>query len=492
MSILHAARALTPEGWRSDVRIAIEGPRIAAIEVGVSPRHGDERHGVAVPGVVNVHSHAFQRAMAGLAEIRGEGTDTFWTWRETMYRFALAMSPDDVARSGGVAQAYVEMLESGFTAVGEFHYLHHAPDGSPYRAPGEMAARVLAAAREVGIGMTLLPVFYAHSTFGGAPPKPEQRRFITDVAGFARLLEDSRRQIAGRPGDAVGVAPHSLRAATPSENSPKLSRSRATARSTFTSPSRRSEVEDCVAWSGARPVRWLLDHVDVDDRWCLVHATHMDHQETLGAARSLAVAGLCPVTEANLGDGFFNAPAFLGAEGRYGVGTDSNVSIGVAGELRQLEYAQRLNARARNVLAPPGGSSGRALLDAVWRGGGQALARTSGRLAPGAIADVLTLRTGHPTFAGKVDDQMLDAWIFSIGAEAVDCVWSAGRKVVAEGRHVARERVAARFAATMRKLAAALRRCSSLRRRPRDARQGTLAPDAGLRSGRFLHPQRRQ
>jgi formimidoylglutamate deiminase len=450
LSILHAARALTPEGWRSDVRIAIEGPRIAAIEVGVSPRHGDERHGVAVPGVANVHSHAFQRAMAGLAEIRGEGTDTFWTWRETMYRFALAMSPDDV--EAVAAQAYVEMLESGFTAVGEFHYLHHAPDGSPYQAPGEMAARVLAAAREVGIGMTLLPVFYAHATFGGALPKPEQRRFITDVAGFARLLEDCRRQIAGRPGDAVGVAPHSLRAATPSELSEIVALARDSPIHIHVAEQAK-EVEDCVAWSGARPVRWLLDHADVDDRWCLVHATHMDRRETQDAARSLAVAGLCPVTEANLGDGFFDAPAFIVAEGRYGVGTDSNVSIGVAGELRQLEYAQRLNARARNVLAPPGGSSGRAMLDAVWRGGGQALARTSGRLAPGAIADVLTLRTGHPTFAGKVDDQMLDAWIFSVGAEAVDYVWSAGHKVVAEGRHVARERVAARFTATMRKLA---------------------------------------
>jgi formimidoylglutamate deiminase len=450
LSILHAARALTPEGWRSDVRIAIEGPRIAAIEVGVSPRHGDERHGVAVPGVVNVHSHAFQRAMAGLAEIRGEGTDTFWTWRETMYRFALAMSPDDV--EAVAAQAYVEMLESGFTAVGEFHYLHHAPDGSPYDAPGEMAARVLAAAREVGIGMTLLPVFYAHATFGGAPPKPEQRRFITDVACFARLLEDCRRQVAGRPGDVVGVAPHSLRAATPSELSEIVALAGGSPIHIHVAEQAK-EVEDCVAWSGARPVRWLLDHADVDERWCLVHATHMDRQETLGAARSRAVAGLCPVTEADLGDGFFNAPAFLGAEGRYGVGTDSNVSIGVAGELRQLEYAQRLSARERNVLAPPGGSSGRALLDAVWRGGGQALARPSGKLAAGAIADVLTLRTGHPTFAGRVDDQMLDAWIFSIGAKAVDCVWSAGRKVLSERRHVARERVAARFAATMRKLA---------------------------------------
>ncbi len=432
------------------MRIAIEGPRIAAIEVGVSPHDGDERHGVVIPSIANVHSHAFQRAMAGLAEIRGEETDTFWTWRETMYRFALSMSPDDV--EAVAAQAYVEMLESGFAAVGEFHYLHHAQDGSSYEAPAEMAGRILAAARDVGIGTTLLPVFYAHSTFGGAAPKPEQRRFITDIAAFARLLEDCRRQVAGRPNEAVGVAPHSLRAATASELSDIVAMARDDPIHIHVAEQTK-EVEDCIAWSGARPVRWLLDHADVDDRWCLVHATHMDDAETRDAARSRAIVGLCPVTEANLGDGFFNARAYIGAGGRFGVGTDSNVSIGAAAELRQLEYAQRLKARARNVCASPGRSTGRVMLEAIWAGGAQALARDSARLAPGAIADLLTLRADHPTFAGKVDDQILDAWIFSVGDEAVDCVWSAGRKVVADGRHVFRERVASRFKATMLKLA---------------------------------------
>lgn len=431
------------------MRIAIEGARIAATEIGVSPRDGDERHGVVIPATANVHSHAFQRAMAGLAEIRGEGTDTFWTWRDTMYRFALSMSPDDV--EAVAAQAYVEMLESGFAAVGEFHYLHHAQDGSSYEAPAEMASRILAAARDVGIGTTLLPVFYAHSTFGGAAPKPEQRRFITDIAAFARLLEECRRQTEGRPNEAVGVAPHSLRAATPSELSEIVAMAGDDPIHIHVAEQTK-EVDDCVAWSGARPVRWLLDHADVDDRWCLVHATHMDGAEIRDAARSHAVAGLCPVTEANLGDGFFNARAYIGGGGRFGIGTDSNVSIGVAGELRQLEYAQRLKARTRNVCASPGGSSGRMMLEAVWAGGGQALARASGRLAPGAIADLLTLRADHPTLAGKVDDQILDAWIFSVGDEAVDCLWSAGRKVVADGRHVFRERVASRFKATILKL----------------------------------------
>ena len=449
MSIIHAATALTPAGWRSDVRIEIEGGAIVAIEDGVSPRDGDERHAIAIPAASNLHSHAFQRAMAGLAEIRGEGTDTFWTWRETMYRFALAMSPDDV--EAVAAQAYVEMLESGFAAVAEFHYLHNAPDGSPYDAPAELAGRIIAAVRDVGIGLTLLPVFYAHSTFGGAAPRHEQRRFITDLRAYARLLEDCRGQVKGRRDEAIGVAPHSLRAVTPQELSEIIALSSGGPIHIHVAEQVK-EVEDCLAWSGARPVRWLLDHANVDRRWCLVHATHMDERETGGVALAQAVAGLCPITEANLGDGIFNAPAYIGAGGRFGVGTDSNVSIGVAGELRQLEYAQRLDRKARNVCAQPGGSTGRAMLDAIWPGGAQALARSSGRLAVGAIADVATLRADHPTLTGKAGDQLLDAWIFSAGGEAVDYVWSAGRKVVADGRHVSRERIASRFKTTMRRL----------------------------------------
>ena len=331
------------------------------------------------PAAANLHSHAFQRAMAGLAEVRGKETDTFWTWRETMYRFALMMSPDDV--EAVAAQLYVEMLEAGFAAVAEFHYLHHAPDGSPYAEPAEMAGRILSASRRVGIGMTLLPVFYAHSTFGGAPPRPEQRRFINDVSSFARLVDDCRKMIKADEGEMIGIAPHSLRAVTPSELSELMSLAD-DGPIHIHAAEQIKEVEDCVASLGARPVRWLLDHAGVDAKWCLVHATHMDEGETRDLARSGAVAGLCPVTEANLGDGIFNAAEYIRAGGRYGVGTDSNVSIGVAAELRQLEYAQRLRERARNVCAPPGASSGRTMLEAIWSGGAQALRRNSGKLAP--------------------------------------------------------------------------------------------------------------
>jgi formiminoglutamate deiminase len=429
--------------------VTIDEGAIGAVQTGAPAQEGDERHAIMAPAASNLHSHAFQRAMAGLAEVRGMETDTFWTWRETMYRFALMMSPDDV--EAVAAQLYVEMLEAGFTAVAEFHYLHNAPDGSPYEQPGEMAARVLSAAGRAGIGITLLPVFYAHATFGGAPPRPEQRRFITDPKSFAGLLDDCRRLIKGTAGGKIGVAPHSLRAVTPEELAELMSL-------VGDSPihihaaEQIKEVEDCVAWSGARPVRWLIDHAGVDERWCLVHATHMDEGETRDLARSGAVAGLCPLTEGNLGDGIFNAADYIRAGGRYAVGTDSNVQIGVAAELRQLEYAQRLRERARNVCAPPGSSCGRAMLEAVWLGGAQALRRNSGKLAPGASADILTFRADHPTLTGKADDQVLDAWIFSAGDSVVDCVWSGGLKVVADGRHVFRDQIAAQFVKTMRGL----------------------------------------
>lgn len=451
MPVLHAANALTPEGWKSDVRLTIEGEAIASIETGAAARAGDERHALALPAIANVHSHAFQRGMAGLAEFRGEGRDTFWTWRETMYRFALTMSPDDV--EAVAAQLYVEMLEAGFAAVGEFHYLHHAPDGSPYAAPAEMAGRIASAARCAGIGLTLLPVFYAHATFGGAPPKPEQRRFLNDVDSFARLLEDCRALMKDFPGGGVGVAPHSLRAASPSEVSAVVEMAGA-APIHIHAAEQIKEVEDCLLWSGARPVEWLLDHAPVDARWCLVHATHMSADETRRLARSGAVAGLCPVTEANLGDGAFNAPEFIAHGGRYGVGSDSNVLIGVGAELRQFEYAQRLRDRTRNICAAAGASTGRSLYDAASAGGARALARSGGRLAAGASADIVTLRADHPALVGRRGDQILDAWIFSGGNALVDCVWSGGRKLVADGRHARREEIAARFAATMRGLCA--------------------------------------
>lgn len=442
---LFAETALLPSGWASNVRIAVTGGAIARVEQNAAPAPGDERAAILVPAMPNLHSHAFQRGMAGLAETRGPGDDSFWSWREVMYRFALTMTPDQV--EAVAAQLYVEMLEAGFGRVGEFHYLHHDKDGRPYANIAEMAQRVAAAAVQTGIGMTLLPVFYAHSSFGGLAPSDGQRRFINDLDSFGRLVEGCRKAVVGLDDAVVGVAPHSLRAVTPAELAAVSELGKAGPIHIHVAEQTR-EVDDCVAWSGARPVEWLLANAPVGKNWCLIHATHMTEAETSGMAKSGAVAGLCPVTEANLGDGTFPARPFLANGGRFGIGSDSNVLIGVSDELRQLEYSQRLLHRQRNVLAPAGGSNGRALFDASLLGGRQALGGRVSGIAEGAAASLVSLDPSHPTLAGKSGDAILDAWIFANGTQ-VDSVWIGGGKVVSHGRHINRDAVAERFKKVM-------------------------------------------
>ncbi|KMO28613.1 formimidoylglutamate deiminase [Methylobacterium aquaticum] len=451
MTVLHAAQALMPTGWQGDLRLTITDGRFSSIEAASAPQPGDVRVAVLVPGLPNLHSHAFQRGMAGLAERRGPSADTFWTWRETMYRFALRMSPDEA--EAVAAQAYVEMLESGFTRVGEFHYLHHAPDGSPYGNVAEMAERIAAAADLTGLRLSLLPVLYRWSNFGGVAPNEGQRRFVSDLDLFGRLVEGSRAALRALPGATLGVAPHSLRAVTPEDLSAVVALAAAGPVHIHAAEQVR-EVEECTAWSGARPVQWLLDQAGLDPRWCLIHATHMTPDETTRLAASGAVAGLCPVTEASLGDGIFPGPGFVAAGGRYGVGTDSNVLVGAADELRQLEYAQRLGNRQRNVFAAPGASTGRALFDAALAGGAQALAADEGGLVLGAPADCVALDGTDPALLERRGDALLDGWIFAAGSRAVEAVWVAGRQVVAGGRHRAREAVQARYAGVLKRLMA--------------------------------------
>lgn len=449
MPAIFAEQALLPDGWRNDVRIGLDAGRINSVEAGADPLANDERHAIVLPGMPNLHSHAFQRGMAGLAETRGPGADSFWSWREVMYRFALTMTPAEL--EAVAAQLYVEMLEAGFSRVGEFHYLHHDADGRPYANIAEMAERIVAAASATGIGLTLLPVFYAHSGFGGAAPNDGQRRFVNTIDGFGALLEGSRIAAGRTEGAVVGVAPHSLRAVT-SDELDAVTTICADGPIHIHVAEQLREVEDCLAWSGARPVEWLLGNAPVDGRWCLIHATHMTVTETKAMAGSGAVAGLCPVTEANLGDGTFAAMDFLAHGGRFGVGSDSNVLIGMADELRQLEYSQRLFLRARNVLAGPGQSNGRALFDGARAGGAVALAAGLADIAAGASADLVSLDAEHPSLAGKSGDAVLDAWIFANGA-AVDCVWVRGKKLVEGGRHHLREAIARRYRSVSRDLA---------------------------------------
>ncbi|MFC3322600.1 formimidoylglutamate deiminase [Mesorhizobium cantuariense] len=450
MAAIFAEQALLPNGWHNNVRITFANGRIITVEPGATALAGDERHAILLPGMPNLHCHAFQRGMAGLAELRGPSADSFWSWREVMYRFALSMTPDQV--EAVAAQLYIEMLEAGFSRVGEFHYLHHDRDGKPYANPAEMAERISAAASETGIGLTLLPVFYAHSSFGGAAPNEGQRRFINDVNRFSRLVEKSRECVRSLNQAVVGVAPHSLRAATPEELI-EVAEIMPDGPIHIHIAEQVKEVEDCLAWSGARPVEFLLGHAKVDRRWCLIHATHMTDAETVAMAKSGAIAGLCPITEANLGDGTFAAPLFRDHGGRFGVGSDSNVLIGLPDELRQLEYSQRLAHRARNVLAVAGGSTGRALFDAALDGGSVALGAGASAIAAGASADLVSLDAGHPSLAGKSGDAILDAWIFANGSK-VDCVWVHGHKQVSAGRHVKREDIAERFRSVMTALSA--------------------------------------
>ncbi|MFE0014533.1 formimidoylglutamate deiminase [Mesorhizobium sp. NPDC059054] len=450
MTAIFAEQAFLSNGWRKNVRLVVSDGVLVTVEPDAIVQAGDERHAIVVPGMPNLHSHAFQRGMAGLAETRGPGADSFWSWREVMYRFALSMTPDDV--EAVAAQLYVEMVEAGFSRVGEFHYLHHDRDGSPYANIAEMAERIAAAAKATGIGLTLLPVFYAHSGFGGGAPNEGQRRFINDLSSFSKLLEKSKEAVRGLDRAVVGVAPHSLRAATPEELS-VVAKLEPQAPIHIHISEQVKEVEDCVAWSGKRPVEWLLENQAVDSRWCLIHATHMTDDETTAMAKSGAIAGLCPITEANLGDGTFSAPLFSSHGGRYGVGSDSNVLIGVGDELRQLEYSQRIFHRARNVLAVPGQSNGENLFAQALIGGNVALGVATTRLETGAPADFVSLDANHPSLAGKSGNAILDTWIFA-GGTRIDCAWVHGSKLVENGRHFAREAIAERFRNVMMRLSA--------------------------------------
>ena len=436
------ATALLPDGWADWVEVSLADGMISAVAVGVAPGAGAERHGIGLPGLGNAHSHAFQRGFAGLAE-RGEVGGDFWSWRAAMYRFVDRLGPAEVEAIA--AQAFVEMLEAGFTRVGEFHYLHHGPDGRPYADPAEMAGRIAAAAGAAGIGLTLLAGYYVHGGFAAEPGHP---RFVTDADGFARIVQASRVAVAGLPGAVVGVAPHSLRAVRPGELAAVLPLAEGGPVHIHVAE-QTGEVEACLAWCGRRPVALLLDTLPVDGRWCLVHATHVDAGERRRLAASGAVVGLCPITEANLGDGVFPAADYRGA---IAVGTDSNVQIDAAGELRLLEYGQRLTARARGVLAPAGGSTGRSLFDAALAGGGQALGAQGG-IAVGRPADLVSLRADHPGLLSREADGLLDAWVFA-GSGMVDRVWARGRLRVADGRHVAGERVLRAYAAALRRVLA--------------------------------------
>lgn len=451
MQYIHAKQALTTNGWENDIQIDITPDgRIGRIGTQDSP--SAQRVDLALPAPANLHSHAFQRAMAGLTEARGpDPHDSFWTWRNLMYRFLDRLTPDHVEAIAGLV--FMEMLESGYASVAEFHYFHHDLGGKAYAHLPEMAERIVAAAQMAGIGLTMLPVLYQYGGCDGRALVGGQQRFGNGIDRFARLYEGTRAAVAGGHADYLtGVAPHSLRAVDQA----------GLAAAIVLCPSgpvhihlaeQVAEVDEVLLHHKARPTEWLLNTQPVDQRWCLIHATQMTPDETRRLARSGAVAGLCPITESSLGDGIFNGTEFLDAGGTVGFGSDSNVHISLFDELKTLEYSQRLRDRSRAVLARPGVSTGRVLLDQAARGGAQAAGRASGAIAVGMQADILGLATDNHWICKRTGDAALDSLIF--GGHGQDCitdVWSAGRHVIKEGRHSKRDAIIGTFKAAIAEL----------------------------------------
>ena len=449
MSSLFASTALLADGWARDVAIEIDGAGtiVAATANAAPPAGAEQAGGPVVPGMPNVHSHAFQRAMAGLAEVAGTPEDDFWTWRRVMYRFALGLTPPQVHAIA--AQLYVELVKHGFTSVGEFHYLHNRPDGGRYADAAELSRQVIEAARRVGIALTHLPVLYGYAGFGEQPLGAAQRRFHGEPEGLLAMIARLRADYGDAPWFRIGLAPHSLRAISPATLAAAVAGLNAAdpaAPIHIHIAEQVKEVEDCVAWSGQRPVEWLFANAAVDRRWCLIHATHLSDDEAARLAASSAVAGLCPTTEANLGDGVFPFRRHAAAGGRFAVGTDSHVSVSPVEELRWLEYAQRLVHRRRSIAATETGQSAGGRL---WRraaaAGAAALAQPVGTIAAGRRADLLVLDADHVHLTGKTGDQLLDALIFAGNDNLVRRVMVAGRWVVEDGHHAAEAEIAAGY-----------------------------------------------
>lgn len=455
---LKFASALLPSGWESDVTLTLDAQGvIEKVEARSADKADKTLKGIAIPAVPNVHSHAHQRLMVGLAEVAGPGADSFWTWREVMYGFARKLGPEDL--QAVATQLYVEMLKSGSSVVGEFQYLHHQPDGTPYSEPAELTLRCLAAAEESGIAITLLPTLYAYGGFGGQPSVAGQRRFINDEARYLKILSALDKAVKASTLHQLGISPHSLRAVTKELLTKVIAgldgMGRESAPIHIHVAEQTKEVDDCLAWSGTRPVQYLLDNFALSRRWCGIHATHMTADETARMARSGMIAGLCPTTEANLGDGIFPADSFMKEKGAIAIGSDSHISVSPAEDLRQLEYSQRLRDRTRNALASgPGKSTGRTLLDAALKGGATSMGQPVGALAQGYRCDIAVLDDEHPALIGRSGDAALDSWIFSGGNNCVRDVFVAGSQVVEDRRHIKEDAIFRNFRAAVKRLTA--------------------------------------
>ena len=447
MTNIWAKTALTDQGWEHGVSVAYDADGIIQ-----SVRSGEERAGTEVdillPSPGNLHSHSFQRAMAGLTERRGDDPqDSFWTWRKLMYAFVDNLTPDDVASIAAFQQ--METLEAGYASSAEFHYIHHQSGGVPYENVAELSEAIMHGADQSGIGLTLLPVLYQYGGCDRRELKDGQLRFGNDLDRYSKLFEAASAALKSLPGDAcMGVAPHSLRAV----DKAGLSRCAELASGSVKHihiAEQIAEVEEVISALGARPVEWLLSNAEVDQSWCLVHATQMTPQETEAVAASGAVVGLCPITESNLGDGIFDGVRYQDAGGVWGVGSDSNVRISLSEELRTLEYSQRLQNKSRIVYGDQARSCGRVLYDESLKGGALATHRQSGAIKAGHLADFMALDDTSIHLLGQDGDGILDGFIFAGDDHMITDVWSAGRHVVAGGRHKNHDDITDRYRRTM-------------------------------------------
>jgi len=453
-----AASALLAKGWAKNVEITIDDiGNIESILDNTTYQNG-KRYNVIIPGIPNVHSHAHQRAMSGLGErasISPDGSsDSFWSWRKVMYHYLERIQPEHLLHISSLL--YLEMLKHGYTCVGEFQYLHHDQSGQAYGNRAEMSLQCLQAAKNVGLGFTGLPVLYRYGGFGDANPLDGQKRFLNDADGFIEIVHQLQKACQNNANCSVGIAPHSLRAVNGdllANVIEQLGVGNLAAIHVHVAEQRK-EVDDCLAWSQQRPVEWLMNHFEIDQNWCLIHATHMTELETIKLAKSGGIAGICPVTEGNLGDGFFNGVDYFANKGNWAIGSDSHTTTNPVEELRWFEYGQRLLSGKRNVLvADQHANTGRNLLEGTWQGGALACGRKIGQIEPEYRADFVVLDDSNPRLYGRSEDELLDSWIFSGSDNLVRDVYVGGKHVIKNGSHINEENIAQNFRKTLDQLA---------------------------------------
>lgn len=440
---IFSQRAWLVDGWSQNVRLTIKDGLISDIAADTTAQEGDVHVDTLLPALANLHSHTFQRAMAGMTEFRAAGQDSFWTWRTLMYQFLEHLTPEHIEAIA--ALVFMEMQEAGYASVGEFHYVHHQKGGVRYDDPAELTMRIMSAATKTGIGLTHLPVLYTYGGAHKAKLNGGQLRFGHSIDQFAQLMDSAKSALIDmNPDTRVGIAPHSLRATAPDELSAIVDQ--------FTDgpihihiSEQPKEVEDISNWLGARPVEWILQNQEIKDNWCMIHATHMTQQETRNLAKTGAVVGLCPITEANLGDGPFNGPIYLEVGGAFGLGSDSNVKVSLTEELRTLEYSQRLRDISRNVMVKDAGSVGKTLYLGAAVGGAQALARDAGSIKIGKLGDLVAINSNHQQLCGLSSEQIFDGLCFAADDRVVTDVWSAGRHSVRNGQHIMRQEILATY-----------------------------------------------